>query len=211
MTRNLSGKNGCFSGAFFKLYQIFFMRKLTMFNFITLNGFFKGPGGDLGWHKGNDPGEDEKAYANNAAQSEHVLVFGRVTYQMMAWYWPSPDAAVQNPAMAKSMNSAEKIVFSNSLEKADWQNTTLIKGDLVEEIKKLKQQPGNDLTILGSGSIVSQLSDARLIDRYEIMLDPVAIGSGTPLFNGIKEKLDLKLVTSKTFKSGILVLSYELA
>jgi dihydrofolate reductase len=184
------------------------MRKLTMFNFITLNGFFKGPGGDLGWHKGNDPGNDEKEYTNNAAQSEHVLVFGRVTYQMMAWYWPSPDAAAQNPAMAKRMNSSEKIVFSNTLDNAEWQNTTLIKGDLTEEIKKLKQQPGNDLTILGSGSLVSQLTDARLIDHYEIMLDPIAIGSGTPLFNGIKEKLELKLVTSKTFKSGIIVLSY---
>jgi dihydrofolate reductase len=185
------------------------MRKLTMFNFVTLNGFFKGPNGDLSWHKQNEPGDDEKEYSINAAQSQHVLVFGRITYQMMAWYWPSPDAAMQNPEMARNMNSSEKIVFSNTLEKADWNNTTLIKGDLIAAIKKLKQQPGNDLTILGSGSIVSQLSDARLIDHYEIMLDPVAIGSGTPIFNGIKNPLELKLIKSKTFKSEIIVLSYE--
>lgn len=185
------------------------MRKLTMFNFITLNGFFKGANGDISWHKQTEPGDDEKEYANNASQQQHVLVFGRVTYQMMAWYWPSANAAKQSPAMAKNMNSSEKIVFSNTLEKADWNNTTLIKGDLIEEIKKLKQEPGNDLTILGSGSLVAQLSDARLIDHYEIMVDPVAISAGTPIFDGIKNPLELKLVNAKTFKSGVVVFSYE--
>ena len=179
-----------------------------MFNFMTLNGFFKGPNGDLGWHPHNS-GDDEKEYALNNANSAHTLVFGRITYQMMAQYWPSPDAASQNPEMAKSMNSSDKIVFSTTLDQAVWQNTQLIKGDLIEEIKKLKQQPGNDLTILGSGAIVSQLAEAGLIDHYEIMLDPIAIGSGTPVFNGIKKQLHLKLVHSRTFKSGIVLLSYQ--
>ncbi|NCI51960.1 dihydrofolate reductase [Sediminibacterium roseum] len=185
------------------------MRRLTVFNFTTVNGFLNDENGNIGWHKQMDPGEDEKEYTSNAARSQHVLVFGRVTYQMMAWYWPSPEAARQNPQMAQSMNESEKIVFSRTLEKADWNNTTLVSGDLIEEIKKLKQQPGNDLTILGSGSLVTQLSDAGLIDQYEIMIDPIAIGSGTPMFNGLKEPLELKLVNSKVFKSGVVVLSYE--
>ena len=182
------------------------MRSLGIFNFITLNGFFKGPNGDISWHK---HGEEEGEFSKENMKQDNILLFGRVTYEMMASFWPSPMAKEMNPVMSEGMTNAEKIVFSRSLEKADWKNTTIIRDNIVDEIKKMKQQPGKDLTVLGSGSIVTQFAEAGIIDRYSIMLDPVAIGMGTPIFNNIHKQLDLKLVSTRTFKSGVILLNYE--
>lgn len=184
------------------------MRKLTVFNFVTLNGFFKGPQGDLGWHK-HGGGEDEKEYASEGVGQESVLLFGRVTYEMMAGYWPGSEAIKNNRKVAEGMNRAEKIVFSNTLKKADWNNTSIVKDNIIEAIKKMKQSPGKDMTILGSGSIVTQFAEKGLIDAWEIMVDPVAIGGGTPLLNDLKHPLNLKLTNTRSFKSGVVVLSYE--
>jgi dihydrofolate reductase len=184
------------------------MRKLTVFNFVTLNGFFKGPQGDLGWHK-HGGGEDEKEYASEGVGRESVLLFGRVTYEMMSGYWPTHEALKNDRKVAEGMNKAEKIVFSNTLKKADWNNTIIIKDNIVEAIKKMKQSSGKDMTILGSGSIVTQFAEKGLIDAYEIMVDPVAIGGGTPLLNDLKHPVNLKLTNTRSFKSGVVVLSYQ--
>ncbi|WP_330442229.1 dihydrofolate reductase family protein [Flavobacterium sp. C4GT6] len=182
------------------------MRKLTMYNFITLNGFYKGINEDIRWHR---HGSEEEGFSQDSLQHKNTLVFGRVTYQMMASYWPTAMAMESMPEVAKGMNSAEKIVFSNTLTQTDWQNTKILTGDIIETMRNLKQQSGNDMTILGSGSIVSQMANANLIDNYEIMIDPVAIGNGTPLFKGIDNNLNLKLTNSRVFKSGVILLSYE--
>jgi len=182
------------------------MRKINAYNFLTLNGFFKGLNGDLSWHR---HGGEEAEFAKEGASSQSVLLFGRVTYEMMASYWPTPMAMEQNPGVAEGMNASEKIVFSNTIKKADWSNTMVIGGDIIEEMKKLKQTPGNDMTILGSGSIISQFTDHGLIDTYQLMVDPVALPEGTPIFNGIRQKLDLKLIDSRVFKSGVILLTYE--
>lgn len=107
------------------------------------------------------------------------------------------------------MNKAEKIVFSNTHKTAEWNNTTIMKGDIVEQIISIKSREGKDLAILRSGSIVTQFSDAGLIDTYQIMIDPVALGGGTTLFEGLNQKLDLKLVDSRVFNSGVVLLIYE--
>ena len=183
------------------------MSKLNSFTFITLNGFYKGQNEDTSWHQ---HGGEAAEYANSASQGDSILLFGRKTYEMMYSFWPTPMASESFPMVAKKMNAAKKIVCSDTLKKADWQNTTIIKGDIIEQIKQLKKTTDNGITILGSGSLIAQLSDARLIDQYTIMLDPVVLGKGTPLFEGIKNKLDLKLTSSQTFKKdGILVLNYE--
>ncbi len=182
------------------------MRKLSAFIFITLNGCYKGPGGDIGWHR---HGEEEGEYSAESLRDENTLIFGRVTYDMMASFWPTPAAAESMPRVAEGMNKAEKIVFSKTLQKADWENTRIISEDMVEEVKRLKGFPGNNMTILGSGSIVTQLAEHGLIDHYEIMIDPVAIANGTSLFQGITRNLDLKLISVRTFKSGVVLLSYE--
>ena len=184
------------------------MRKLTVFNFITLNGYYKGPGGDISWHK-QITGEEESEYAKKGAQSGSVLLFGRVTYEMMAGYWPTPAALQQNPGVAEGMNRSEKIVFSKTLKSADWNNTTLVKDDLVTAVKRLKQQPGGPMTILGSGSIAAPLAAEGLIDEYQFMLDPLALGSGTSIFNGLQQQLNLQLKDTKVFKSGIVLLCYQ--
>jgi len=183
------------------------MGRLTTFNFTTLNGYFKGPQDDISWsmHKQGE----ENDYASEGANSASTLIFGRVTYQMMAAYWPSADALKNNPEVAQGMNNSEKIVFSRTLKKADWNNTRIIKNNIVEEIKKLKEVPGKNLTILGSGSIISQLAEAGLIDEYQIMLYPLALGDGTPLFKGIQHPLNLALTGSRVFKSGSVLLSYR--
>jgi len=125
----------------------------------------------------------------------------------MKSYWPTPMARLNDPLIAEGMNNAEKIVFSKTLSNADWKNTRIVNDNILEQVKKLKAADG-DLTILGSGSIVTQLAENGLIDEYQLMIDPVAIGQGTPLFKNINHQLDLKLVDSRTFKSGVILLRY---
>jgi dihydrofolate reductase len=182
------------------------MRKLNMFNFVTLNGFYKGPGEDTSWH---NHGGEESEYSAEALKAENILLFGRRTYEMMASFWPSPMAHEMFTEVAVRMNQSEKIVFSSTMKKAEWNNTRVIKNNLVNEVTQLKQAKGKDMTILGSGSIVTQLAEAGLIDSYQIMIDPIAIGDGTPIFKNIKTPLSLKLEDSRVFKSGILLLSYQ--
>ena len=182
------------------------MRKLTIFNFVTLDGYYKGPKEDISWHR---HGEEENKYAAGNLKSGGTLLFGRVTYEMMASYWPTQVAIKNDPAVAEGMNKADKIVFSRTLKKAEWNNTRLVKDNLVEEVRKMKQQPGKDMAVLGSGSIVAQLAQAGLVDEYQIMVDPVALGEGTSIFKGLKHKLDLQLTSTKKFKSGVVLLCYR--
>jgi dihydrofolate reductase len=182
------------------------MAKLNVFNFMTLNGFYKGEDEDISWHTHEDPEAAQFAAASSGLDG--MLLFGRKTYQMMESFWPTPAAEQAFPEVAEGMNKMEKVVFSNTLKRVDWNNSRVLHGDIAAEVKKLKDGT-KDMTILGSGSIVSQLADARLIDSYMLMMDPVALGQGTSVFSGIKDKLEFKLVDWKKFKSGILLLTYQ--
>ena len=182
------------------------MAKLNCFMFISLDGYYKGPEEDTSWHK---HGEEEGQFSADSLGAEHTLVFGRVTYEMMAGFWTLPMAFESMPEVAAGMNKAAKIVFSKTLDKADWQNTRLIKTDMITAMKKLKEESPNDMTILGSGTILTQFADAGLVDGYQVMVDPVAIGNGTPLFHGLKKKLALRLISTRSFKSGVVLHSYE--
>jgi len=182
------------------------MRKLSAFSFITLNGFTHRSDGDISWHR---HGEEENSHASESLKPGNVLLFGRVTYEMMASYWPTPMAVENDPLVAAGMNRAMKIVFSTTMKSAGWENTRIISSDLVEAVKVMKNQPGPDMTILGSGSILSQLAGHGLIDEYQIMVDPVAIGSGVSLFNGIGQNLELELTGVRSFKSGVVMLGYK--
>jgi len=185
------------------------MRKLVVFNHVTLDGYFVSVNGDFSWARnGNDDAEYSAFVAENASGGGQLL-FGRVTYELMASYWPTPIADQHNPAVAKGMDSMSKVVFSRTLNQALWNNTRLVKGDMVSEIRKMKADPGPGMAILGSGSIVSQLALEHLIDEYQMMVDPVALGKGRTLFDGIQEKLTLKLAKTRTFKNGKVYLCYE--
>lgn len=184
------------------------MRKVNVFNFITLNGFYKGPAEDISWHIHGSEGSE---LALEGLGSGATILFGRVTYTMMASYWPTPEAVRDNPGVAEGMNNAEKIVFSRTLKKPLWNNTKLMGGNLVEAVKKLKQDSEKDMVILGSGSITAQLAEYGLIDEYQFMVDPVALGDGTPIFKGISNKLDLKLKKTQAFRNGAVLLTYQAA
>jgi dihydrofolate reductase len=182
------------------------MGQLSTFTFVTVNGLFEGPNHDLGWHV---HGAEENAFAAEGLKSESTLLFGRVTYQMMASYWPTPMAAKNDPVAAAGMNASRKVVFSRTLEKAEWSNTTLVSKDIIEAVRAMKSQSHANLTLLGSGSILSQFADAGLVDSYQIMVDPVALGHGTPIFKDLKQRLKLRLASTRSFKSGTVLLTYQ--
>ncbi len=182
------------------------MRKLFSFNMVTLDGFFEGPNQDIGWHHVD---EEFNQFAIEQTSSVDTILFGRVTYEGMASYWPTSAAITDDPVIADLMNRLPKIVFSRTLQKAEWNNTRLIKDHIAEEITKLKQQPGKDLAIFGSANLLSTLVQMDLVDEHRIMVNPVVLGSGTPLFQGVNEPIGLKLLKTKAFDSGNVLLYYQ--
>jgi dihydrofolate reductase len=187
------------------------MRKVFLFNMTTLDGFFEGPNQDISWHQVDD---EFNEFAVNQLKEVDMLLFGRVTYQGMASYWPTEFAIKDDPMVAGLMNSLPKIVFSKTLDKAEWNNSRLVSDHAAKEVSKLKEQPGKDIAIFGSSDLVVTLADAApssgsgLIDEYRIIVNPVFLGAGTPLLKGIKDKLELKLLKARTFKSSNVLLYY---
>ncbi|MDA8138209.1 MAG: dihydrofolate reductase family protein [Desulfobacteraceae bacterium] len=182
------------------------MAKLGVFNLMTLDGYFAGRQGDISWH--NVDAEFQE-YAEMNATSGHILLFGRVTYELMAGYWPTQEAIKNDPIVARGMNQAKKIVFSRTLKSVDWTNTRLVKEDLLGEVRRLKRSSEEDLTILGSGTIVAQLAQAGLIDEYQVLLNPVILGNGKTMFEGVQDKISLKLTRTRNFGNGNVLLCYE--
>ena len=181
------------------------MARLGSFLFVTLNGYFEGPGHDISWHP-HDAESDQ--YSNEGLSSGSTLLFGRVTYELMAGFWPTAAAAEMYPEVASGMNAADKIVFSRTMKEANWENCRVV-SDLMGEVRKLKGSSAKPMTILGSGSIVAQLAEQGLIDEYQFMLDPVVLGSGTPVFKDVPRTLRLRLASVRPFKNGSVLLTYE--
>ena len=173
---------------------------------MTLDGFFEGASHNISWHN-VDAEFNEFAIAQ--LHEIDTLLFGRLTYQLMASYWPTPEAVKSDPIVASFMNRTPKVVFSKTLEKAEWDNTRLIKDHVADEISNLKKQSGKDLAIFGSAKLMSVLMRMDLIDEHRVMLNPVILGTGTPLFQ-TKEKFNLKLLKTRAFRNGNVLLWYEL-
>jgi dihydrofolate reductase len=185
------------------------MRKVRVFNSVSLDGYYTDANNDYTWaHTGADDPE-LVAFTKANAQGENALVFGRVTYEVMAAWWPTPQAAQAMPEVAKGMNAAPKYVFSRTLDEADWSNTTLLKGSPATEIARLKNTPGPDMTVLGSGTIVAQLAAARLLDEVQLLVCPVVLGAGKSLFTGVTGRPWWTLSRSKAFKNGRVFLAYH--
>ncbi len=180
------------------------MRKLIMWNLVLLDGFFEGAKSwDLGWHE-SVWGDELERLSIDQLKSADMLLFGRVTYEGMAGYWPSAKGEV-----ADRMNNIRKVVFSRTLEKASWNNTKLVKGNAAEEVAKLKEQSGKDLFIFGSANLSSTLMRHHLIDEYRLCLAPIVLGAGTPLFKASPETMKLKLIEARPLKSGGVILRYD--
>jgi dihydrofolate reductase len=176
---------------------------------ITVDGYMAGPDGELDWQFNNWTTEMGQLLGEQLSQAGTILL-GRNTYNALANYWPfaGTDLSLSRDdiAYATLMNSYPKMVCSSTLKAAAWQNSTIIKANVFEEIKKLKQQAGKDIIIYGSGTLVQYLAQKRLIDEYRLWIYPVALGRGKPLF---KQKIALKLSSSRQFPSGVLVLTYH--
>lgn len=181
------------------------MRKLITFNMVTLDGFFEGPNGEIDWH--NADNQEFNEFAIEQTGSFDTLLFGRKTYQMMASYWPTEIVINSDPLVADLMNRLSKIVFSRSLQIAEWNNTRLIRENAQKEIMNLKSQPGKDMAIFGSANLISTLMD--VIDEHRVMVNPILLGRGHPLFKNSDNQLRLKLINVRPFDSGNVLLSYQ--
>jgi dihydrofolate reductase len=181
------------------------MRKLIASMNMTLDGYCD--------HTSVSPPDDElMAHYNEQMRNTGALIYGRKTYQLMEDYWPllvkSPGEDKLDNEFAVLMDDVTKVVFSKTLKSVVWKNSILAQGELNEEVLKLKRQPGKDLYV-GSPSLIAQLMQAGLIDEYRLCIHPVVAGSGLVLFKGIENKIGLRLVNAKTFKSGVVALFYE--
>jgi dihydrofolate reductase len=186
------------------------MRKLMVLNHITLDGYFCGPNGDMSFFHNRWGDEEFHAFAVDNSKEADALLFGRTTHEVMVSYWPTPEALQNEPIIAERMNNLPKFVLSRTLSKSSWNNTQFLNGDIVSEVRKLKQAPGKRITILGSGSIVAQLASHGLIDDYEIVVNPVAIGRGRTLFEGINSPISLDLASTRVFHNGNVLLRCRL-
>jgi dihydrofolate reductase len=188
------------------------MRKLVLFMHVSLDGFAADANGGLDWISYD--GELQQ-YAEGIVATVGSPVYGRVTYELMAGYWPAvldnPDADEHSKAHAQWVDKATKIVFSKTMKKAEWHNTIVINDNIAEEINKLKQQPGKDLVIFGSPGLAHSFMELDLIDEYQFTLNPVLLGSGMPVYQNIKNKTNLKLVKTTALKSGVMGLHYARA
>ena len=190
------------------------MRKLIVTMWVTLDGFIAGPNGEMNW-VGEFYDEAMGNYEMDLVSAADTLVLGRVTYQSFAGSWPhvpdNPNADKGEIEYARKLNAMRKIVFSKTLDSVEWNNSTLVKEITPAEITQLKQEQGRDMVIYGSASIVQALTNLGLIDEYQLLVHPLVLGDGKPLFQNIKDKVNLKLVQTKTHPSGVVVLTYQSA
>ena len=182
------------------------MRKIIFQNLITLDGYFEGPHQEIDWHNVDAEYND---YAIGLLNRIDTILFGRVTYELMANYWPTESARKDDPIVAAAMNKTKKLVASRTLKSVEWENTELIHGDLTTEIKHLKQQLGKDIAVLGSSSMTVTLLENDLIDEFHLMLNPLILGGGKTLFSGLNHRYPLTLVETRTFKNGNVLLIYN--
>ena len=185
------------------------MGKLNLSVSTTLDGFITDNDGGMDWIV---MGRERETYFVEAFRNADTLMLGRETYQEFAAFWPdapnNPNASEAEKTLGELSNAMKKVVFSKSLEKADWQGTTILRDIVPEEIQKLKEKSKSSIRLDGSASIAQQLTKLGLIDEYQLFVHPVVLGSGKPLF---KERVDLELIRSEQLQNGVMLLTYRLA
>lgn len=182
------------------------MRKLFASQMLSIDGYYEGINHDINWHSVD---QEFNARSIEMLSSVDTLVFGRVTYELMASYWPTQAGLEDDPVIAGFMNRIPKLVFSRTLTKLDWENSHLGMGNLGEEITRLKNHPGKDIAIFGSGNLVTQLAALGLIDEYQLIFSPIALGGGSSLFAGLSNSIHLKLISSQAYHNGNVELRYQ--
>jgi dihydrofolate reductase len=187
------------------------MGKIGTFVHVTLDGYFAGPHGEIDWFKAIRPDPEYEAFTHQESQGDGTLVFGRTTYEMMKGWWPTPQAIQADPHMAKVVDHNAKIVFSHTLrsveEGPNWKNIELLHEIDPAALRKRKKESKSGFTILGSGSIVQQFLNQDLLDECTLVIVPIVLGSGKPLFKDVRKE-NLQLSESRSFKNGLVVLTY---
>lgn len=188
------------------------MRKIIVSEFVTLDGLMSDPKDEMDWVLGIF-NEEVGKYEDDLYDCADTLILGRVTYKIFESYWPhaasNPNTPKGEIEMAHKINNIKKVVFSKTLDSVEWKNTELSREIIPEEILKMKEQRGRDILIVGSANIVQQLTNLGLIDEYQLLVHPVILGSGKPLFKNSKDRQNLKLVETKSFSSGVVLLRYQ--
>ena len=186
------------------------MRKLKLQMQVSLDGFVGGPQGDLDWMEWNW-GDELNKYVSEITELVDTILLGRKLAEGFIPYWADAGKNPEHPEFpfAKKINDTPKIVFSKTLKNADWENTSLANGNLVEEIHALKNKTGNDIIVYGGAEFVTNLLRDELIDEYHLFINPVAIGNGLTIFKGLEKRLNLNLIYSKSFPCGIVGFHYE--
>lgn len=180
-------------------------RKMFSFVMMTLDGYHEGPDHSIDWH---NVGEEFNRFAIHQMDEVDLLVFGRVTYELMMAYWPTQAAREDDPEVAARMNGLPKMVVSRTLDHVAWANTELIRDRVAERLTEFKRQPGKDVAIVGSSNLTTSLLRMGLVDELRIMVNPVLLGRGTPLFEGA-DRAGLTLLETRSFGSGNVLLAYQ--
>lgn len=184
------------------------MKKIIVFNMVTVDGYFAGPNGEIDWHNTD---EEFGKFADEQTKTFGGIIMGRTTYDLMAGYWPTDEGQKDSPIVADIMCNVWKLVFSKKLGKVEdkgrWKNVNVFNKINKEEVLKWKQYEGADLAIFGSGTIVRQFADLGLIDEYRLMVAPIILGRGKLLFEGVKKE-KLKLKDTRKFGNGNILLTY---
>ncbi len=173
---------------------------------VTLDGYFEGENHDISWHNID---KDFEAFVDEQDGNVDTILFGKKTYQMMADFWPKPEALQSSPKTATFMNETKKFVASHELFRPEWRNTELLHENVFEKIKAMKEESGKDIAIFGSNNLCVSLIEQGLVDEFRIMINPIALGKGNPLFTGLGKKMNVKLVSVKEFQNGNVLHCYQ--
>jgi dihydrofolate reductase len=185
-------------------------RRLYVSIVVSLDGFIEGPQRELDWFEDGDP--EFERYCDEMLDSVGLALYGRRSYELMLQYWPNAEKNPQSAAdlrFARKMNALPKLVLSRTLETAEWNNTTILKGDVGERIRELKRTPGKPIVAWAGAGLVRTLAELDLIDEYRLIVHPVLLGSGTSLFQGIEGRRKLRLVGTTQLGQRLVVLCYE--
>lgn len=188
------------------------MRKITMLEHVSLDGYLAGPRGEMDWISVGDEMWD---FVDPLTDNADAAIFGRRTYEMMLSYWPTagdgPNASAHDKNHSRWLNDATKVLVSSSTQDASWagrDNVTVVRDDLAGRMQALKQQPGKGMLLIGSVSVARALIGEGLIDEYRLMLNPVVLGEGMPLYPDSGARQQLELVESKALSNGVVALTY---
>ena len=182
------------------------MPKVISFMVTTLDGYVAGPNGEFDW-----PNVDEEFNEFSIEQLGEIdtLLFGRVGYEGMASYWPTDAAKKDSPLIAGRMNAVAKVVYSSTLDRADWSNTTMVDGDAAADVRRRKEETGAAMGIFGSPNLAASLTTAGLLDELRVMVMPILLGAGRSLFDSLGQRVRVRHLSTRTFDSGNVLLTYR--